>query len=83
MKLQRPGPMVEVEWIDSGGQAGWHAAEQSARGFDEMECRTIGYLIEDSERGVCIVAGNGATGMQMDSVTIPRVAVVSVRRLRH
>lgn len=80
--LIAPGPMVEVEWTDSNGQSGWHDAATSAKGFDEQGCRSVGYLIEESERGVCLVAGFGATGMNMDSVTIPKVNVLKVTRLR-
>jgi hypothetical protein len=81
-ELTAPGPMVEVEWFDSGGQAGWHDSTQSTKGFDEQDCRTLGYLIEESERGVCLVMGFGGTGMHMDSMTIPRANVVKVTRLR-
>jgi hypothetical protein len=77
-----PGPVVEVEWIDSGGAGGWHDPVQSLRGFDQMACITVGYLLEDSERGVGLVMGTGATGMNMDSVTIPRVNVTAMRVLR-
>ena len=81
MRNDRPGPLVEVEWIDSGGQGGWHQPADSTRTFDEQACRTVGYLIEDSERGVALVGGYGDTGMRMDSTTIPRVNVMSVTRL--
>ncbi len=74
--------MVEVEWIDSGGLSGWHQPADSTRTFNEQGCRTIGYLIEDSKRGVALVSGYGDTGMHLDSTTIPRVNVVSVTRLR-
>jgi hypothetical protein len=79
--ITRPGDLVEVEWIDSGGQSGWHDPEISLRGFDQQGCITVGYLLEDSERGVGLVMGAGASGMHMDSVTIPRVNVVRVTRL--
>lgn len=80
--MDRPGPMVEVRWIDSGGQGGWHEPDQSLKPFDQQECMTIGYLLEDSERGIGLVMGTGQAGMNMDSVTIPRVSVLSVKRLR-
>ena len=80
--MQPPGPVVEVEWFDSGGAGGWHDPERSVRGFDEMACITVGYLLEDSDRGVALVMGTGATGMNMDSVTIPRVNVTGMRVLR-
>lgn len=74
--------MVEVEWIDSGGMGGWHQPGDSTKGFDEWDCVVVGYLLEDSDRGVCIVMGTGAAGMNMDSVTIPRANVKAVHRLR-
>jgi hypothetical protein len=78
VSVPRPGPVVEVEWIDSGGQAGWHDPAVSMEGFAQQACITVGYLVEDSDRGVGLVMGAGATGMHMDSVTIPRVNVVRV-----
>lgn len=77
--------MVEVEWIDPGGVNGWHSAAEAEEAWTKVQepIHSLGYLLEDSERGVSIVGGYGRNGEMLDnSTTIPRANVVKVTRLR-
>lgn len=74
----RPGPLVEVEWIDAGGQQGWHEAARSTDPLHESGCVSAGYLLQDDEDGVVLVMGVNAGGLQHDSLTIPRAMVKRV-----
>lgn len=80
--LTVPGPMVEVEWTDSGGQSYWHDPADSVSTEAEMQCLSVGYMAEDSERVVCLVMGVGGMGQHLNSMTIPRSNVLKVTRLR-
>ena len=82
MSVDRPGPMVEVEWIDSGGREGWHDLQFALDSLDRFGCISVGYLIADDERGVVIAQGTGELGTILSSMAIPRACVVAVHRLR-
>jgi hypothetical protein len=80
-----PGPMVEVEWVDPGGINGWHDPSQNDEAWERVlePIRSLGFLVEDSDRGVVIVNGYGRGGESYDNSTIiPRPVVRSVTRLR-
>lgn len=79
---QRPGPLVELEWLDSGGVQGWHEAARTADPLDTLHCISVGYLVEDSERGVVLAMGANAAGLHHDGLAVPRVNVVALHRLR-
>ena len=82
----QPGPMVLVEWVDPGGINGWHEPDKLPSVWDEITgvpVRSLGFLQEDSERGVCIVSGYAKGGaMYIDTTVIPRSNVRAVHRLR-
>lgn len=81
-KTGAPGPIVEVEWIDPGGMTGWHPAAESTFPFETHTVHSVGFLVEDSARGVAIVAGYGQNNNHLDSTVIPRSNVQKVTRLR-
>jgi hypothetical protein len=79
--MKQPGPRVEVVWQDPGGSTGWHDPRDVADAFDHNVVHSVGYLVEDSDRGVVLVAGY-EEGKYLDSTTIPRGVVQSVTPLR-
>ena len=79
--IDAPGDIVEVLWVDSAGHGEWHAPEQARELLDKIECRSVGYLLEDDERGVVILLGAGAIGQYLGSMAIPRQAILSLSRL--
>ena len=78
---EAPGPLVEVQWVDSTGHDGWHAPEEALENLDKMECLAAGYLVAEDEKGIVIALGHGALGQHLSSMAIPRAAVLRVRRL--
>lgn len=81
VSTERPGPLVEVEWIDITGQNGWHDIEVARKQRDLGQCFSVGHLVDDDERGVLLVTSWGDFGLVGDSMAIPRHAIVAVRRL--
>lgn len=81
MSLDRPGVLVEVQWVDSTGHDGWHEPDQSSELLGKMDCLAAGYLIEDKPEGIVLALGAGGLGQLLDSMAIPRAAIVSVVRL--
>ena len=73
---------MELEWLDSGGCVGWHESARSGDPLDSLHCRSVGYLLEDSERGVVLTMGVNAAGLHHDSLAVPRVNVLAVHRMR-
>jgi len=81
VSLERPGELVEVEWVDSTGHSEWHTPEAATELLTKMECLAAGYLLEDTPEGIVIALGAGALGQRLDSMAIPRAAIVSMTRL--
>jgi len=85
MSWPKPMPIVEVEWIDSMERAGWRSADDWDRdlALDTLSCRSTGYLYREDDRGVVLMQSQAETGALADAIEIPRMAVQSVRVLRH
>lgn len=74
---------VEVEWRDSMSQGGWDKPESYHRRRTVGPCRSIGYLVRD-DKGMLTLAQSlsAAAGDINDCITIPREAVVRLKRIR-
>ena len=79
--IDAPGDVVEVLWVDSTGRGEWHQPEEAAELLDKMDCRSVGYLVSEDERGVVIALGAGGLGQYLDSMAIPRQAILTLARL--
>jgi hypothetical protein len=79
--IERPGDVVEVEWVDSTGHSEWHEPTEAKELLTKLECRSAGYLIADEPGGIIVALGVGGLGQYLDSMAIPRVAITSMRRL--
>lgn len=82
MSLDRPGALVEVRWVDSTGRSEWHDPEEASDLLMKMDCLVAGYLIEDKPEGIVVSLGAGTLGQFLDSMAIPRAAIVSVTHLK-
>jgi hypothetical protein len=78
---ERPGPLVEVEWIDITGQQGWLPLDEVRRQRGLGRCFSVGHLVDDDKAGVVLVTSWGDFGLVADWMEIPRRSVVAVRRL--
>ena len=74
-----PEQIVEVEWIDSCRTDGWHDQQD----FGPALCRSAGYLLAKTEDKVTLALSLGDdTEHVCQTMTIPRVAVRKIRRLK-
>ena len=86
MRHKAPGPIVEVEWVDSMGHRGWQPREEAATDLEDPDIlrhRTTGYLFRKTKKYLAINQsyGIGGSGMVDAVLQIPRSAVVIVRVL--
>ncbi len=73
---------VEVLWRDSASQGGWNTPEGYRKKRHVGPCKSIGYLLEDSGRMLTLAQSqSGKGGDVSDCITIPREAVVRIRRV--
>jgi hypothetical protein len=49
--------LVLVEWVDSGEGRGWTPIEDIVR--EPMVCRSVGWLIHETEKGITVAAHYG------------------------
>ena len=83
--------LIEVDWIDSNSQWGWTNIEKLTDDAKTkpLLCRSAGYLIADEDDRISLIqsmtwheksTSPPASGDSM--ITIPRVAIVTIRKLR-
>ena len=72
-------PIVEVEWIDSATQGGWHARDGD---HEVAKCLTAGYLLaEYDDRYVTANSLDDEDGCA-GTMVIPKVAVTKFTTVR-
>lgn len=71
---------VCVEWVDSSVVQGWELWACAER--DVAHCSSVGWLLEDNKERVTIAQSQSTTGTIMNTLTIPRGAVTSMKILR-
>ena len=75
-------PIVEVEWVDSVSEGGWRKPAAYLEHIAPDRCRTVGYLLKSNRTLVTVFQSlSDNTGNVTDSITIPRAAVKSMKRL--
>lgn len=77
--MKYPYPLVEVLWIDAYTDHGWE---------DEVEIReeevvTVGFLISQNDKGLCIASSTGEDGSHNARIVIPGGMVKKVRTLKN
>ena len=80
--VDAPGDVIEVLWVDSTGRSEWHEPDEATELLGKMDCRSVGYLVSEDERGVVLALGAGGLGQYLDAMAIPRQAILSTSRLR-
>lgn len=75
-------PLVEVTWVDSCTSGRWKPIEEYTRDSKLVECRSVGYLLQKTNRIVQIIQSLDEYGKGSDEVIIPRSTVKRIRRLR-
>jgi len=82
----RPNDIVEVLWVDSFTEDKWASRSEyldAVSKFDTMQHRSVGYLLDETERSITLVqsiaADHGAEDAMADAICIPLRAVDRVR----
>ena len=76
---------VEVEWLDSCVDSGWHASDAAFVRAAPSICTSVGILIERTPKQIVLAQSltSNEEGEQLaDVLTIPAAVVKRVRRLR-
>lgn len=76
--------IVEVVWIDSNTIGGWHrTADMLASVTDgAMECRSVGYVFFENDERLVLIGDQNDNDQVAEAMTIPKVAIKSVRDLK-
>ena len=80
---------VHVTWLDScGGDWGWAALDEDFSPAEALECRTVGFIIHESDTSVQLAQNitmgrkeQGAPPQFTGSMTIPKCAIVTMQEL--
>ena len=76
-------PIVEVEWLDSITDGGWRPPEAYLASAAPDQCRSGGYLLKSARTSITLMQSRSdLSGNMTNSVTIPRVAVKSIKRMK-
>lgn len=76
------GRRVEIEWIDSALDSGWAHIDNKRRCQDIATCRSLGYLLDANTERVRLVSSQSVDDAVCDGMSIPRVAVRTIRTVR-
>lgn len=74
--------MVEVEWHDACGSAGWKDIAEY-NNLVPMKCRTVGYLLKQSKKEITIALTQAVNHDLNQSICIPAAWVTKIRKLRY
>lgn len=81
--MRKRPQMVLISWVDSAAQHGWRASDDS---FPEVvQCESIGYLVASDKTKFCLAQSRAVSEdarPNADLITIPAVAVISMKMLR-
>lgn len=67
-----------VNWLDSAVFRGWRSDGES---FLSEPCESLGYVVADTE-GELTLAGSRSASQWCQIITIPKVAIVRVKRVK-
>ena len=88
VQLKRPGPLVEIEWLDIFTTSGWQDEADLQILLEQrpgMPCINVGYLLAETKDRVVVCSGAyGETGKvvsRSEITVIPRGCVERITRL--
>lgn len=86
MKQPKLPKLVAVDWIDSSSSNGW--IDMPNRDFRlNLKCSSVGYLVHEEKDRVRVSASiafdnNGNADQFNNTITIPRVAIQRIRKVK-
>ena len=76
MKL---GSIIRVIWIDSCSSSGWCKGNNFG---DTTMCESVGWLVQDDRKSITVAGHRSeSTDEWNGAITIPRVAIKSLKRI--
>lgn len=76
----KKGKMVLIEWVDSNVCHGW--IPEGANNGVIAHCRIVGILIMEDATKVVVALGDSDCGSVLETITIPRECIISIKELR-
>lgn len=74
-------PIAAIDWIDSQSTRGWYKFNpQEDR--DPCNIHSVGLIVDECKQSVSLSTSVSKNGNHMDVVTIPRVAIVKLKKSR-
>lgn len=70
-----------IEWVDSASSRGWNDIDDNAA-HSIVSVYTAGYIVRQDKHSITVTTSITSIGHVMDSLTIPKVAVVSSKRMK-
>lgn len=79
--LDRPGPIVEIEWSDIETTVGWRSKEELDKVKTEpmAPCISVGYLVADEDDRVVIVQ-SATSDSHSERTVIPKSVITNFTR---
>lgn len=79
MKKKNRLAIVQVRWLGSASSGGW--ADRQTSG--PVVCESVGFLIEDKPKHITVSTSvhDGNPGRYHSPMSIPRVAILKLRRI--
>lgn len=75
--------MAYVEWIDSMRTDGWkepREVDELANGRDELQCWSVGLLIDETPDRIVIATSSNPEGGALSPLAIPRCAITRMKQ---
>lgn len=73
--------IVEVDWKDACGQAGWDDIEEH-RSLEPMPCKSVGYLLKKNKTEIVLAFCQAGHGGINSSMCIPMVWVSKIKVIK-
>lgn len=74
--------IIYVEWVDSSHNTGWQTAEAALKEDHLLDCKTVGFLIKETDDHLTVAQSSAVDPDQVDGVlTIPKVAITKRKYL--
>ena len=75
--------LAYVEWVDSAAIQGWqHESEVSREDYEPSVIKSVGFIVSESKKHITITTSISDTDCCMDPLTIPKCAVVKLKKVR-
>ncbi len=72
---------AEIKWVDSCFHEGW-VSKQSALTLPISHCTTVGMIINETKELITVALNASDSNNYGDVISIPRLSIQSIRRMK-